>query len=130
MVARIDDAMILAQQLVACVFGDGAELVVNVSDFPLRICDGNDGMHIERGLQIADLPERRFELIFHSLVLCDHGHHQPALLPRLRCDSVQPHIHGHLAFRTDFQITFLPQPVRKHRLEKSKEFLAISRGNE
>ncbi len=57
MMAGIDDAMILPQQLFTGVFGDGAELVVDVGDFSLRIGDGDDGMFVKRGFQVADFLE-------------------------------------------------------------------------
>ena len=53
MVARIDDAVILPKQFLAGILGDGAELVVDVGDFSLRISDGDDGVLVERGLQFG-----------------------------------------------------------------------------
>lgn len=47
MVARIDDTMVLPDQFFTGVFGDRAELVVNVSDLSLAVGNGDDGMFVE-----------------------------------------------------------------------------------
>ena len=43
--------MVLPQQFLARVFGNRAELVVQVGDFALRVRDGDDGMLVERRLE-------------------------------------------------------------------------------
>src|SRR5688572_13659195 len=53
MVARIDDAMVLTQKLLAREFGNFAELVVHVGDAPRRIGDRDDGVRIERRFVIG-----------------------------------------------------------------------------
>ena len=69
--ARIDDAVILAEQLLARVFGDRAELVVHEGDLSLRIGDGHDGVLVQRGLQVDDLLERYLQFIFRPFALGD-----------------------------------------------------------
>ena len=70
MVTGIDDAMVLPQQFPARIFGDRAELVVDVDDFPLRIGDGHNGMLVERGLKFDHLAVTvftRLHRMFHHL---------------------------------------------------------------
>ena len=52
--AGVDEAMVLSEQLGARVFGNGAEPVVDVGDSALRIRDGDDGVLIERRLQLGE----------------------------------------------------------------------------
>jgi hypothetical protein len=52
MMARVDDAMVLPQQLLAGVFGDGAELVVNIGDLTLLVGDRYDSVLIQGSPQI------------------------------------------------------------------------------
>ena len=60
--AGIDEAVILSQQLFARILGDGAELVVHVRDGSLWIGNGNNGVFVQGGLQVADFLERVFQL--------------------------------------------------------------------
>src|SRR6185436_15969218 len=60
-VARVDDAMVLSQQLLTRVFGDFAELVVDVSDPALRIGNSYDGMSIQRGFVLVEQPGVGFD---------------------------------------------------------------------
>ena len=53
----IDDAMVLAEQLLARIFGNRAELVVHVGDFPFRVRDGDDGVLIDGRLEIVQFPQ-------------------------------------------------------------------------
>ncbi|OIQ63254.1 hypothetical protein GALL_552050 [mine drainage metagenome] len=56
MVARIDDAVVLAQQLLPGILRDGAELVVHVGDPPPGVGDGDDGVLVQRPLEILQFP--------------------------------------------------------------------------
>src|SRR5260370_1255514 len=51
--AGAEDAMVLAQQFLARVFADGAELVVYVGDGSLHVGGGNNGMLVEGELLIG-----------------------------------------------------------------------------
>ncbi len=73
MVTGIDDAMILPQQFLPVIFRNGAKLVVDVGDFALRIGDGDDGVLVQRRLQIADLLERGLQLFLRPLALRNVG---------------------------------------------------------
>ena len=68
MVAGIDDAVVLAEQFFARILRYCAKLVVDEGDLPLRIGDGHDGVFVQRGFEVADLPERGLEF-FVSLAL-------------------------------------------------------------
>ena len=50
MKSGIDDAVVLADQFLARIFRNRAELIVHVSDFPLRIRDRHDRVLIDRRL--------------------------------------------------------------------------------
>ena len=52
--ARVHKAVILTEQLLARIFGNRAELVVGVSDHSARVGDGDDGVSIKRGFEIAE----------------------------------------------------------------------------
>ena len=52
-VAGIDDAVVLADQLLHLVFGNRAEFVVGVGDYALGVGDGDEGVFIERGLEVG-----------------------------------------------------------------------------
>jgi hypothetical protein len=58
MKAGIDDAMILPEQFLAGVFGNGAKLVVDVGDLSLRVGDGYNGVFIKSGLKVVNFFER------------------------------------------------------------------------
>ena len=60
---RIDDAMVLANQLLARVLRDRAELVVNESELPSGVGRGNNGVLIERGLQINQFLQPALQLL-------------------------------------------------------------------
>ena len=47
MVARVEDAVVLAQKFVARVFADGAELVIDVGDGTLHVGGGDDRVLVE-----------------------------------------------------------------------------------
>ena len=47
MVPGVENAMILAEQLIAGVFADGAELVVDVGDGSPHVGGGDDGVLIQ-----------------------------------------------------------------------------------
>ena len=57
MVARIDDPMVLAQQLLAAVLGDGAELVIHIGDAPFGVRDRHDGVLVQGPLEVLQLPQ-------------------------------------------------------------------------
>ena len=63
MKTRIDDAVVLPEEFVAEMLGDGAELVVDVGDLATGIGDGDNGVFIQRRFQIADLFERGFLVV-------------------------------------------------------------------
>jgi hypothetical protein len=52
MIAGINDPMILPEQFVARIFGDLAELVVDVGDPASGIGDRNNRVRVQRGLDI------------------------------------------------------------------------------
>jgi len=56
-ITGVDEAVILAEQFRARVFGDRAELVVDIGDFSLRVGDGNNGVLVESGLEICNFFE-------------------------------------------------------------------------
>src|ERR1700682_2562861 len=56
-ITRINDAMILAEQLVTRVFRNTAELIVDIVDRAARIGDGHDGGLIESELDVRKLFE-------------------------------------------------------------------------
>src|SRR2546425_450788 len=58
MVARVEDAVILADQFGSGVLTDGAKLVVHVGNRALNISDGDDRMLIEGKLLIGQLLQR------------------------------------------------------------------------
>ena len=64
METRMDDPVILPEQILARIFRDRAELIVHKSDPPLRIGDRHDGVRLERRPQIVHLPERHLQFIF------------------------------------------------------------------
>ena len=63
MITRADDAVVLPDEFLPRVLGNRAELVVDVSDLPLRIRGGHDRVLVQGGLEVADFLERRLELI-------------------------------------------------------------------
>ena len=73
MMAGIDEAVILAQQFFPRILGDGAELVVHISDFPPGIRDGDNRVLIERRLQIVDFFQRSLQLFLRPLAFGDVG---------------------------------------------------------
>ncbi len=54
----IDDAMVLAQQFVAGIFGNLAKFIVDVSDAAFGVGDDDNGMRVHRRLQIVQFLER------------------------------------------------------------------------
>jgi hypothetical protein len=54
MKARVDDAMVLPQQLFPRVFGDCAEFVINVADLAPLVGDRYDSVLIQGSLQIPN----------------------------------------------------------------------------
>ena len=58
MVAGIDDAMGLAKQILARIFRDGAEFIVDVGYDSPRVGDHDDGVFVEGRLEDADFLER------------------------------------------------------------------------
>ena len=61
MITGINNTMILPDQFLTGVFGDGAELVVDVGDATLGIGDGHDGVLVEGRLLGMDLAEELVE---------------------------------------------------------------------
>ena len=59
MMAGIEDAMVLAQELCPGMSRDLTELVVGVGDHTGGIGDGHDGMFVERGPHIPQLTTGR-----------------------------------------------------------------------
>ena len=57
MMAGVDHFVGAADQLAAGVLGDGAELVVNLGDYPAGIGDGDDGVGIQGGLDLGDFTQ-------------------------------------------------------------------------
>ncbi len=53
MVAGVEDAVVLAQEFLARIFADGAELVVHVGDGSLHVSGGDDGVLVEGELLIG-----------------------------------------------------------------------------
>src|ERR1700760_3954894 len=49
----VDYAMVLAQEFLAGIMGDGTKLVIHVSDTALRIGDGDNGVFVECDLQVV-----------------------------------------------------------------------------
>ena len=49
----IDDAMVLAEQFLAGIFGNLAKLIVDVGNAPARVGDGHDGMGVQGRFQVA-----------------------------------------------------------------------------
>src|SRR5678815_1827380 len=69
MMPGVDNAMVLAEQLRARVFGNRAELVVHVSDFALRVRDSDDGVLVQRRLQLGEFSFRTgTRRAFHNFV--------------------------------------------------------------
>jgi hypothetical protein len=62
MVAGIDDPVVLADQLIARIPGNRAELVVDVGDPALGVGDRHDRMLVEGRLEVAYLPLRSPQL--------------------------------------------------------------------
>src|SRR5438270_640310 len=50
--------MVLPQQFLARVFADSAELVVHISDGPLNVSGGDDGMLVQRELLVGYFLQR------------------------------------------------------------------------
>ena len=75
MVTGIDDPVRFPQQLFARKFGDGAEFVIDVGDDAARVGDGDDGVLVERGLEIADLTQRGAQIGFDAPLLGDVSLH-------------------------------------------------------
>ena len=71
MKAGIDDAMILAEQFLARVFRDRAELVVHVGDLSLRVGDGDDGVLVERRLHVVQFAQTPRGLFIGAFALGD-----------------------------------------------------------
>src|SRR5882757_4654727 len=70
MMARIEDAVILAQQLVSGVFADAAELLIDIGDRALDVGDSHDSVLIECKLLISEFFERSFaggKAFFHRI---------------------------------------------------------------
>ena len=55
--ARVDDPVVLAEQFLPGVLGDGAELLVHVGDAALGIGDGDDGVLVQGTLEILEFPD-------------------------------------------------------------------------
>src|SRR5258708_38919726 len=60
MVAGIEDAMILTDQLTLGIFADGAEFLIDVGDGALDVGYGDDGMLIERKFLVRKFFEGSF----------------------------------------------------------------------
>ena len=56
--ARVDDAVVLAEEFLAGKLGDGAELVVDVGDAAGGVGDGDDRMFVEGGFDIVQFLDR------------------------------------------------------------------------
>ena len=56
---RIDERVGLAQQVLARIFGNRAKPVVDIGDHAARIGGGDDGVLVERGLEVGNLLQRR-----------------------------------------------------------------------
>jgi hypothetical protein len=59
MVARVDDAVRLADQLLTRVTRDGAELVVHLRDHACPVGDGDDGVRVQGLPQFPAFLQRR-----------------------------------------------------------------------
>jgi hypothetical protein len=57
MVAGVDQLVGAADQCAAGILGNGAELVVDLSDHPTRIGNGDDGVGIQGGLDLGDFSQ-------------------------------------------------------------------------
>ncbi len=60
MIARIDDAVILAEEFFTSVFGQLAEFLVRERDPPARIGNGDNRVRIDGSFQILKIFQRGF----------------------------------------------------------------------
>ena len=67
----VDDAVILAQQFLARIFRDRAELVVRVGYRAARIGDGDDGVLVKRRPQVRDLLQGIAQRLFGAFAISD-----------------------------------------------------------
>src|SRR5205085_9033180 len=67
-VCRVNDAVILSEQLLARVLRDFAELVVDVLDRAALICDGDDGRLVESELEVGQLLERAAQRLLGAVI--------------------------------------------------------------
>jgi hypothetical protein len=58
MVARVEDAMVLAQQLLLGIFAEGTEFVVDIGDGSLNVGSGDDGVLVESVFLVGHFLER------------------------------------------------------------------------
>src|SRR5947209_952854 len=67
-VGRVDEAVILSDQLLARVLRDFAELVVDVVDRAALIRDGDDGRLVERELQVGQFLQRAAQRLLGAVI--------------------------------------------------------------
>src|SRR5947199_372085 len=65
--------MVLAEQFVARIFGNGAELLVDVGDFAARISDRDDGVLIDGCFYVVQFAQRLGRLLSGLLPVGDVG---------------------------------------------------------